>query len=966
MNNKKVGNLNNIILISSLLVAFIMTAILPFISFTNQNYPDIIYGISLYGTNKSLELLIYKSLLFIGCFISLIFGIKINKQNLKNTRPKLPYLYYFLLGLVLITALFSTVISTKLITAILFYITVYSLWENNANKLMLMGFFSYYTLTAIIAFITYLIPNCAFYEIFYKFNDDINQIFILILSTLFSIGIIFLWKKFEENFLNKTILILQLFLPLNLFIYFKNTYEYGTEIINLPYPTLFYLVIGTVIIFLFCNSILFLKNNFKNDNAKIKTLISLSSVLVIFSINSFTSPAQIIPSDLFHHGEQIIEYQQVFGQNLSLYKNFTPSSGNYSLLTGFILKLLGDSATLYPVAYSLILFCFAIIVGFLSYTLAGSSISLLLGASTGLFIYNRGYLILPILLILTLPKLIKNRNLWLQIWILLLLVAGFYYPIYGASMLFATLPFGIIQFREFLKTSQKKNLKFWLYWLVILSITLAMLPIFFKMAKHILLLANQSMLADGATILNSRQFVPNEFLCFLPNGIKFVFYILEKIFIPTVSVIIPTTILGTVWFNNKNNDFYKSPFFLVLTSSIIFQIIAFSYTLISADEGTILSRTAIVVVPILQYLTLGIYAFGKKYLSENFRKQSVILTLILASGIMFSTIFSNWFSTDINYKIGGLQNDSCKLQASIKYLNNKYIFVDGKALNISKLGKGFMKQENFENLKIYNNFINKHNMTTANFINLPRMFFYILNVKSCYTDLTYLFQTKKAQDNYIKYLNTLPNKPIVSDFEYLGNYEILKWIENNNYVKLKNGWFVYAPDLNKYNLNQNDIAKNSNIFDDEIDFGISCNSFGKPIKTLKKIFNKNLIMPVQNITYSENKIRIEFKNSINGKDYDYLYLKLKTNKNLNKNYSEGLDNRILTLYKNNPKLTESSLNIFWNNKINKPIKTFLGNGELLIPIGYNSTWRNNSHKNLILEFENANNIRIENIEFFGR
>ena len=378
MNEKKIGDLINTILFSSLIVSLIMRILLPFISFSNQIYPDFIYGISLYNTNKSLELAIYKSLLLVGSIVSLLFGIKINNTPHKDNPPKLPYIYYFLIGLVLTTVIFSTVISTKLITALFFYTVVYSLWQNYANKLMLMGFFSYYTTTAIVALITFLVPIYPAYEIFYKFGDDVNQIFLLILSMILTLVIICLWKKFGEKFLNKTILILQIFLPLNLLIYFKETYEYGEKVIKLPYPALFYIVISFVILFAFYNAFCFIKKQFLEKNLNIKTLISLSSVLVIFAINSFTSPAQIIPSDLFHHGEQIVEFQQVFGQNLTLYKDFTPSSGNYSLLTGTVLKLMGDNATIYPVAYSLILFCFAILVGVLSYTLAGSRISLLL------------------------------------------------------------------------------------------------------------------------------------------------------------------------------------------------------------------------------------------------------------------------------------------------------------------------------------------------------------------------------------------------------------------------------------------------------------------------------------------------------------------------------------------------------------------------------------------------------------
>ena len=200
MNEKKIGDLINTILFSSLIVSLIMTILLPFISFSNQIYPDFIYGISLYNTNKSLELAVYKSLLLVGSIISLLFGIKINNTLHKDNPPKLPYIYYFLIGLVLMTVIFSTVISTKLITALFFYIVVYSLWQNYANKLMLMGFFSYYTTTAIVALITFLVPICPAYEIFYKFGDDVNQIFLLILSMILTLGIICLWKKFGENF----------------------------------------------------------------------------------------------------------------------------------------------------------------------------------------------------------------------------------------------------------------------------------------------------------------------------------------------------------------------------------------------------------------------------------------------------------------------------------------------------------------------------------------------------------------------------------------------------------------------------------------------------------------------------------------------------------------------------------------------------------------------------------------------
>lgn len=94
MNEKKIGDLINTILFSSLIVSLIMTILLPFISFSNQIYPDFIYGISLYNTNKSLELAVYKSLLLVGSIVSLLFGIKINNTPIKIIRQN--YLTYII------------------------------------------------------------------------------------------------------------------------------------------------------------------------------------------------------------------------------------------------------------------------------------------------------------------------------------------------------------------------------------------------------------------------------------------------------------------------------------------------------------------------------------------------------------------------------------------------------------------------------------------------------------------------------------------------------------------------------------------------------------------------------------------------------------------------------------------------------------------------------------------------------
>ena len=73
----------------------------------------------------------------------------------------------------------------------------------------------------------------------------------------------------------------------------------------------------------------------------------------------------------------------------------------------------------------------------------------------------------------------------------------------------------------------------------------------------------------------------------------------------------------------------------------------------------------------------------------------------------------------------------------------------------------------------------------------------------------------------------------------------------------------------------------------------------------------------------------------------YIYLKLNINEDLSKKFFGSFNDKLLTLYKNNPELLKYTLNIYWDNKKNQAIVTVLGNGELLISLGYKFRCRKN-------------------------
>lgn len=82
--------------------------------------------------------------------------------------------------------------------------------------------------------------------------------------------------------------------------------------------------------------------------------------------------------------------------------------------------------------------------------------------------YNRYAFVLPVMLLLSLPELVKRKNLWLKAWYLTSFLQGLYYPVYGAAVCMGFLPLGIWQVLSYARSGELKKdirkLSFWLGW----------------------------------------------------------------------------------------------------------------------------------------------------------------------------------------------------------------------------------------------------------------------------------------------------------------------------------------------------------------------------------------------------------------------------------------------------------------------------------------------------------------------
>lgn len=936
--------------ISFILAIMVFTAImigfLPVVSEQPQTYTDIIYAnLSDSGMNKSGEMRLFWIAFTIAAILqSVLYYVIASHSSLTGSRQEIHIRW---IGC--IQQHLRRMRDSRPVTA---------LWENRW-RVILLGIFSYYTVTGVTLLFVRLFSGL--------FTIHTGALYIWSAAALITLGLVFMWKLSGRVFVDRAICVLQVFAPLNLLVFINDRYLFlGDTLIIRQSPGYYVIVFGLMTALYIVYFAGRQRNKSLKDLAPSDPVISLASVIAIFVFNSYFLPARIIPDDIWHTGEQILAWQQAVERGAVLYRDYNPPSGLHPMVLGFILDVILDGkASSYCAAVSLMMIIFATLTIVLFFFCSHSKrLTLILAALFGLTIYNRFYCLLPSLLLLLLPKLIKNRNGWLRAWILCCLAGGLYYPLYGVALLVGTFPFAVVQAVMLVKSgelkSRIKNPGFWAGWCVVILPVLLCAPLLFRMAKYFISSSSQSLMADGMTWLG------------YDDGIL---SLAMRISLPVVFVLFALLCIQIYLVDSSRTilDKLTAPAFLGFSSVPLVLAVSYTYTLMRPDPSVMLSRTAGILIPIGTMLfAMLLNNYGKSFMQSKVSRAMIIF--LLPVGFLL-ILFSGWIielpnaaTSDVG--TGGFRYDASKITDCNVVTDKFTLMTEENTSLLPRAGSGFMEEKQFALLGEYARTIKKYGIADVPFVNVGRMYYYILNLRVPESDATILVLSDEGQNDLIAAYNE--ELPVVGLIASFNNYPIYRWMIEHHYVSMETGLYMPYQMVEDLGLQDyviyNGLYKNlvewgytSTIFSNSVNcrrWGMNANALGRSYDSLKWMFGRRLDLTGQVsasggtvgkdgvftvIDYTDASVHIQFDDLIRGTDYDYLYLNIETSVPCSKQYDGSMFANLNTYFNVNEQMMAYSVELYWCGedgkfRDDKMFRVYLGDGKLLIPLGCLPNW----------------------------
>lgn len=765
-------------------------------------------------------------------------------------------------------------------------------------------------------------------------------------SFLSAIQIVRYRRNPETAFGRRALLVLQCLLPGLLTLWLVDDYFYQGELIHVPYAvgyTVFFaLLIGICLILLIRQAV-----RFWNKNEKY--IIGAVTPILIFIYHSFSAAPMYAQPDQHHHGEQMIPWNQVFVHGQSLYDEYTPVSGLFPFVNGFFQHIFLDgTVTDYSPAISITVVIFCIITMYLIYRHVGGGYTTAFAVLFALPSYNRQYMVLPILLLLTLPGLLQKKNLWLQTWIFSCFLGGLYYPLYGAGVLAGTLPLGIYQIVTYVKSGllkkDCKKVSFYVTWVILILVVTWNLPLLMRMLKHTLTYSSQTVLADGIPLLG--QTAPDSFLPFLSSHgiLRNACYISFRFLLPMAGIWIFVWLIYHALCSrrDKRKDFKPA---LILSSGAITLMISYTYTLVRADTDKILSRTAMVLIAVAcMFLPVMLIHYGKSLLKHSTLALVIGALVSLPMAIYMQTSWSKfpdmWVYPDGESQL--VMDDASKLYS---YYEVPETFLKSEDTGLSEtyqalLGRGFMVADQIHYIEDYADVIEKCEAVSDDVAYMAfdgQGFYDYLGVKCSATGYIPAARSYEAQKEI--WDAARENLPVVFYLQPQSSYYIFRFMLEEGYVYCANDNAFYPPGLyaalygasgDNYRTDASGDDYRTDAPGDDYrenapatDFGRSAASFGASMDTLQELFIGD-----RTVSLSAGNLPDRF----DGTDYDFLYLEL--GKELSPSESSPLESlpsqANLTIA-----WTDTEGNTFENSYVNC---TITDDRRLLIPMGMNACW----------------------------
>lgn len=932
INMKKLLSKQPVIFLFSALLSLFTCGICFFLLWSKtaampQIFTDIIIeNLAINGTNKTGEIQLFYTLLLLGCvlfavlYFLLSFLFNKNESFTDTSSPlesPLSVLFLFLLPL-LLRLIFYGKLSIPLCFFSIIIVILHVICKTYLKEAFIFYIFTYYSCVALFT----ALAKCSLIN-----AVSSNTLYLLTFLSATTFLLICLFFK-NISLLNYGILLLQLLFPFLFLVYFIDSYLYRGSVVRIPYAKGYYVFFGILfagnmlLMIKHVHSCIMQQKQFNNTTSvttlTLSGLICKITPIILFTYHSFCAAPMYAQPDQHHHGEQMIPWQQVITLSQNLYEDYTPVSGLFPFLSGGIQHLLlNGTVSDYAPAISISMVLFCILTMYLLVKHVDTFFGVLFAVFFTLPCYNRQYFVLPLLLLLFLPKLLKKPNLWLKVWLLSCFVAGLYYPLFGGAVVVGTAPLVCYQIYHFVKSGEAKQLlsnpSFYLCWGICLVPVFISIPLLLKMLKHTLTYSSQTILADGIALWG--QVVPEYFMSYLgSSALRHYCYFGLRFLLPAIGIwaffFLLVKHLLVPYHNSKL-------FTLALVSGILTLLVSYSYTLVRADTNMLLSRTSYILVAVVgMFLPVILLTYGKNYFSAS------LINIIVACCFSLPLFLYQqnadlkrpdlWVYPDGQSEL--LLSDAAKIYSYYEVPANFVLGADSELTEeqIKILGSGFMVEDQQHYVLDYDRVMDKCEEINPDmtYIGLDGQgFFYYTNSKACGTGF---LQAAKGYDAQMALLEVIASKrPVAFLIEPESTYYIYAYLLENDYVYCKEDAALYPRELyKKLYLTEPDDYRDTC---QNKDFGLVAASFGNSSESLLK-----LMTPMSALEDDSN--FTPFK----GSDYDFIYVTL-------------TDETVTTLQTLTVSFTFSTPTKETMITTGTAVCTLKGN-QLLIPMGMNPSW----------------------------
>jgi len=935
--NKIKFNKNDLFLlvIVSILGSAFVNVILGIIGNRAQVYTEYIVEQTAYSnSNKSGEMNMFWALLFVGAFIVFLASIVHFKKNAikleqETSAQSGEHWILALLACNIVSFLILGEFQWFLLCGTIIYIFSYFMLKDRAFDGLVLFICVFYGVTAIDIIINLIHPLV--------FQTELR----FLISAVISIIAILCLKKSDH--IRRAIIITQFFMPFLLVAFLLNKYSFENEIVAVSPPISGLIIILALIVFLIILNLRKTRERWTNHRSiPLYEIISISTVLSIALFGVFEGVGLFLPEDLHHPGEMIIAYSQIFDMSRVPYASFFHPSGLFSILQGGILKLLGGGATSYAWSMALLRMLFAGTNAFLLSKHLKNTGALLIASVLALSTeYVRTDMMLPTVLILLLPSLISNKNLWLKIWMLLCLVGVIWYPLYGVATFLGTLPFAVFQLIGFIKTIQQKQLlkkpTFYAYWGLALLPVVFSIPLLFRMASYTLVYSSQALLADGISVFG--QMPSENFFPYLADSfaaIRKIMYYAARFVIPAVYVWV-FVLFGANYLKEyrKNKTTADSTLLLALPFGAIGLIVSYSFSMVRMDTEVLLARTAHLLCSCMAVLLTLIIMKNVK----NSTYKYILLGILI--GFVSTQMSMPTYSQDTSYYLYQVPDSYSRVS-------------DEELESMPNIGDGFANDTTLSTLTRNKKLCDEFSQYDENltFFGQDFMVSYVVETARCGQSSVGVMKSLASTMHNIEAVNQEQPVILVSAINTIRQYHFYKWL-------VQNYDYAYCPEYNVFvPANLQEKIGDSLSFDNSQaqvfatnEAGNVPNSLGRSITQLLETYTKSDVA-----VYNSSSEAIEnaedgtktlvysfvFNQPTYGTDADFLYVRF----DIPLAVEDSFAKRILSNFKKSTINIDVSATLSFESELINDTDTMtmnMGTGELLIPIGANINWLLSNH-----------------------